>query len=90
MDAFALDILQVVSILFIVPLLFLFYMNYMRISRESIKRKTRKDTIDFCFQDDTNYEELVHFTATEQYQKTVESSFNPFDEKLKELVMSSN
>lgn len=41
-------------------LLFLSYMLYRKQSRLNEKMKIKKDTIDFCFNDKVNYEEIIY------------------------------
>lgn len=53
----------------ILMLLMLFYMRYIKITRYRELNKRKKDTIDFCFSDKTNYEQFIFITETSDFDR---------------------
>lgn len=59
-------------------MLIVFYLSYTRNISHREKMKIRKDTIDFCFCDNTNYEDIINKAVFEGY------SFDREGEKMPE------
>lgn len=58
----------------ILMLLMLFYMRYIKTASYKELNKRKKDSIDFCFSDKTNYEQFIYITET--------SDFNRFNQEV--------
>ena len=53
----------------ILMFLSLFYIRYIRLSKYKELNTRKKDTVDFCFRDKTNYEKFIYLAETSDFNK---------------------